>query len=131
MNAIAFGLTLPQRAILFGALTPRLLVELAVRADQNRLFDSVWVGDSLLAKPRPDSLTLLGGLATATTRVTLGVACMASFAVRDPILMAYQWATLDMLSGGSRFHRADFGFTLISVLFPGDQNALEPVQEHS
>ena len=100
MNATAFGLTLPQRAILFGALTPRLLVDLACCADQNPFFSSVWVGDSLLAKPRPDSLTLLGGLATATARVTLGVACMASFPVRDPIVMAYQWATLDMLSGG-------------------------------
>ncbi len=60
MNPSAFGLTLPQRAILFGALTPQVMVELACRADQNPLFSSVWVGDSLLAKPQPDSLTLFG-----------------------------------------------------------------------
>jgi alkanesulfonate monooxygenase SsuD/methylene tetrahydromethanopterin reductase-like flavin-dependent oxidoreductase (luciferase family) len=100
VKTATFGLTLPQRGILFGALTPGQLIELACCADQNPLFASIWVGDSLSAKPRPDSLTLLGGLATATTRVTLGVACMASFAVRDPIVMAYQWATLDMLSHG-------------------------------
>src|SRR5262245_31383229 len=99
-RSLSFGLTLLQRGILFGALTPRQLVDLTCRADQIPLFDSVWVGDSLFAKPRPDSLTLLGGLATATSRVTLGVGCMASFPVRDPIIMAYQWATLDMLSAG-------------------------------
>src|SRR5262249_57574614 len=32
--------------------------------------------------------------------VTLGVGCMASFPVRDPVIFAYQWATLDLLSGG-------------------------------
>src|ERR1700738_3738505 len=97
---LSFGLTLPQRGILFGALTPRQMVDLARHADENPTFDSLWVGDSLLAKPRPDSLTLLGGLATATRRVTLGVGCMASFPVRDPVLFAYQWASLDLLSGG-------------------------------
>src|SRR5215813_12143987 len=99
-RSLSFGLTLPQRGMLFGALTPRQMVDLACQADQNPLIDSVWVGDSLFAKPRPDSLTLLGGLATVTSRVKLGVGCMASFPVRDPILMAYQWATLDLMSAG-------------------------------
>jgi alkanesulfonate monooxygenase SsuD/methylene tetrahydromethanopterin reductase-like flavin-dependent oxidoreductase (luciferase family) len=53
-----------------------------------------------MAKPRPESLTLLGALAGVTKKVTLGVGCMASFPVRDPIVFAYQWATLDMISNG-------------------------------
>jgi alkanesulfonate monooxygenase SsuD/methylene tetrahydromethanopterin reductase-like flavin-dependent oxidoreductase (luciferase family) len=97
---LSFGLTLPQRGALFGATTTTQILDLARRTDQNPLFDSLWVGDSLYAKPRPDSLTLLGGLATATQRVQLAVGCMASFAVRDPLVFAYQWATLDWLSGG-------------------------------
>src|SRR5262249_20966128 len=97
---VSFGLTLPQRGALFGVLNTQQLFDLARRADDNPLFDSVWVGDSVYAKPRPDSLTLLGGLATITSRVKLGVGCMASFPVRDPILMAYQWATLDLMSAG-------------------------------
>ena len=97
---ISFGLTLPQRGALFGVLTTQQLFDLARRADAEPLFDSVWAGDSLYSKPRPDSLTLLGGLATITSRVKLGVGCMASFPVRDPIVFAYQWATLDWMSGG-------------------------------
>jgi alkanesulfonate monooxygenase SsuD/methylene tetrahydromethanopterin reductase-like flavin-dependent oxidoreductase (luciferase family) len=97
---VSFGLTLPQRGMLFDAVTGPQLVDLARRADENPLFDSVWVGDNLFTKPRPDSLTLLGGLATATSRVKLAVGCMASFTVRDPIVFAYQWATLDLLSAG-------------------------------
>ena len=64
------------------------------------LFDSIWVGDSLMAKPRPEALTLLGALAGVTDRITLGVGCMASFPVRDPFVFAYQWANLDFLSQG-------------------------------
>lgn len=96
----SFGLTLPQRAILFDILTPKDLLELAVTADSVPAFDSVWVGDSLTAKPRPESVTLLGALAGATRRIRLGVGCLASFPVRDPITFAYQWATLDVLSAG-------------------------------
>ena len=33
-------------------------------------------------------------------RLRLGVGCMASFPVRDPVLFAYQWATLDLISEG-------------------------------
>lgn len=99
-NTLIFGLTLPQRGVLFGALTPKDLADFAREADGNPLFDEVWVGDSLFSKPRPDSIALLGMLAGVTTRVRLAVGCMASFPVRDPIVFAYQWATLDVLSGG-------------------------------
>jgi alkanesulfonate monooxygenase SsuD/methylene tetrahydromethanopterin reductase-like flavin-dependent oxidoreductase (luciferase family) len=97
---LSFGYTLPQRGVFFGITTPDRMIERAREVDSLDLFDSLWVGDSLFAKPRPDSLTLLGGLATATRRVTLGVGCMASFPVRDPIVFAYQWASLDQLSAG-------------------------------
>ncbi len=95
-----FGLTLPQRGVFFGITTVSDMLALASDADGLDLFDSVWVGDSLLAKPRPDSLTLLGALASATQRLTLGVGCMASFPVRDPVIFAYQWGTLDLISQG-------------------------------
>ncbi len=97
---LGLGLTLPQRGVFFGVTTAAQLLDLARRADADPRFDSVWVGDSLFAKPRPDSIALLGALATATSRVTLGAACMASFPLRDPLVFAYQWATLDWLSGG-------------------------------
>ena len=100
MAAAGFGFTLPQRGVLFGATTVAEMLALAGRADAHPLFDSIWVGDSLGAKPRPDSIALLGALAAATRRLRLGVGCMASFPVRDPLVFAYQWATLDLLSGG-------------------------------
>jgi alkanesulfonate monooxygenase SsuD/methylene tetrahydromethanopterin reductase-like flavin-dependent oxidoreductase (luciferase family) len=76
------------------------MVKLAQEAERSGAFDSVWVGDSVMAKPRPESLTLLGALSSATERVKLGVGCMASFPIRDPIVFAYQWATLDLISNG-------------------------------
>ena len=96
----AFGLILPQRATLFGAATWEQLLDLARMADRHELFESVWVGDSAMAKPRPDSLPLLGALSAVTTRVRLGVGCMASFALREPVFFAEQWSTLDFISKG-------------------------------
>jgi alkanesulfonate monooxygenase SsuD/methylene tetrahydromethanopterin reductase-like flavin-dependent oxidoreductase (luciferase family) len=100
MSLTTFGFTVPQRAILFGATTWPEIMGLARKVDSIPLFDSLWVGDSLMAKPRPESLTLLGALAGVTTRIRLGVGCMASFALRDPVLFAEQWATLDSISNG-------------------------------
>src|SRR5215471_2450937 len=97
---ISFGFTLPQRGVFFGVTTVEELFTMARDVDAEPLFESLWVGDSLLAKPRPDSISLLGALAAATRRVTLGVGCMASFPVRDPVIFAFQWATLDLLSRG-------------------------------
>ena len=65
----AFGFTLPQRGVFFGVTTAPEMLALAARADANPLFGSVWVGDSLGAKPRPDSIALLGALAAVTRRV--------------------------------------------------------------
>ena len=97
---ISFGFTLPQRGVFFGISSWPEMLKLAQEAERSGAFDSVWVGDSVMAKPRPESLTLLGALSAATKRVRLGVGCMASFPIRDPILFAYQWATLDLISNG-------------------------------
>jgi len=94
------GLTLPQRGTFFDVLSLSELVETGHWADETGLFESLWIGDSLLAKPRPESIALFGSLAAVTRNVRLAVGCMASFPVRDPILFADQWATLDQLSAG-------------------------------
>lgn len=94
------GLTLPNRGVLFGATTADEMLRMAEIADQSGQIASVWVGDSLLGKPRMESITLLAGVAARTKRVRLGPACMASFPLRDPVLLAYQWASLDLLAEG-------------------------------
>jgi alkanesulfonate monooxygenase SsuD/methylene tetrahydromethanopterin reductase-like flavin-dependent oxidoreductase (luciferase family) len=95
-----FGLTLPNRGVLFGVTTPEQMLQMAELADRSDAFRSVWVGDSLLGKPRMESIALLAGIAARTKRVRLGPACMASLPLRDPVLLAYQWASLDLLAGG-------------------------------
>lgn len=97
---IRIGLTLPNRGVLFGATTPAELIDLAEIADTSGGFQSVWVGDSLFGKPRLESIALLSALAGRTKNVRLGPACLASFPLRDPIWLAYQWASLDQIAGG-------------------------------
>jgi alkanesulfonate monooxygenase SsuD/methylene tetrahydromethanopterin reductase-like flavin-dependent oxidoreductase (luciferase family) len=96
---VKIGLTLPNRGVLFGATTTEDMLTLAERADQAG-FDSVWIGDSLFAKPRLETIALLGAIAGRTKNVRLGPACMASFPLRDPVWLAYQWASLDYISNG-------------------------------
>src|SRR5262249_42058185 len=62
-------------------------------------YDSVWVGDSVLARPRHDPLTLLAGVAGRVPRVALGTAVLLP-ALRNPVLLAHQVATLDQVSEG-------------------------------
>ena len=95
-----FGLTLPNRGIFFNVMSYADLLDMVEAADRSEAFQSVWVGDSLFGKPRPESVTLLAAIAGRTKRVRLGPACMASFPLRDPVQLAYQWATLDQLAGG-------------------------------
>lgn len=71
-------------------------------AEESGLFQTLWVGDNLMARRRPESIVVLSALASRTHRVRLGVGCMASFPVRNPLILAAQWATLDMLAGPGR-----------------------------
>lgn len=96
----SFGLILANRAVVLGAIKARDLLAFAAEADGSGVFDAVWVGDSLVAKPRLEAITLLSSLAAVTSRVKLGVGCLATFVHRHPVLFAHQWASLDALSDG-------------------------------
>ena len=74
------------------------LLALAERAERLG-YDSVWVGDSLLARPRHEPITLLAGVAGRTKRVKLGTAVLLPM-LRNPVLLAHQVATLDQVSAG-------------------------------
>ena len=95
-----FGLSLSNRAVLFDWATMDDLVDAAMIAEKSGYFSGVWVGDNLLSKPRVESIVTLSAIAARTERVSLGTICLASFPLRDPILLAIQWASLDVLSRG-------------------------------
>src|ERR1700733_2045612 len=93
------GYLLPTREqIMEGNPSAAPLLELATRAEAEG-FDSIWVGDSVTARPRHDALTLLAGVAGRVPRVQLGTAVLLP-ALRNPVLLAPQVATLDQISEG-------------------------------
>jgi alkanesulfonate monooxygenase SsuD/methylene tetrahydromethanopterin reductase-like flavin-dependent oxidoreductase (luciferase family) len=101
---VKFGVLLPTReAVMSGRSDPSLLYRLAERAEALG-FHSVWVGDSLTARPRIDALTTLAAVGARTSRVRLGTAIFL-MALRHPVLFAYQLASLDWMTGG----RIDLG----------------------
>ena len=95
-----FGLSLSNRAVLFGWASPENLLEAAQLAEASGCFHGVWVGDNLLSKPRLEAIVTLSAIAARTRLVKLGTICLASFPLRHPILLAIQWASLDVLAGG-------------------------------
>ena len=93
------GYLLPTREqIIEGRPQTGPLLRLAEKAEALG-YDSVWIGDSLLARPRHEPLTLLAGVAARTSRVAVGTAVLLP-AMRNPVLIAHQVATLDRLSEG-------------------------------
>src|SRR5579864_589327 len=93
------GYLLPTReAIMQGRPETGPLLALAERAEALG-YDAVWVGDSLLARPRHDPLTLLAAVAARTKRAELGTAVLLP-ALRNPVVLAQQIATLDQISQG-------------------------------
>ena len=93
------GYLLPTReAIMQGRPETGPLLALAERAEALG-YDAVWVGDSLLARPRHDPLTLLAAVAARTAKVMLGTAVFLP-ALRNPVVLAHQLATLDRISEG-------------------------------
>ena len=101
MTKVKLGILLPTRGLLLrGEQPPNIdrIISLANTVEQAGL-DSVWVGDSLMAKPRMEPLAILGALAARTSRVRLGTAVLLP-ALRHPVLLAQTMATVDLISGG-------------------------------
>jgi alkanesulfonate monooxygenase SsuD/methylene tetrahydromethanopterin reductase-like flavin-dependent oxidoreductase (luciferase family) len=93
------GLLLPSReAVLWAGGNMSQVVD-AARSAESAGYDSVWVGDSLLARPRGEPLIMLAAAAGATKRVTLGTAVLLPL-LRHPVSLAHGLATLDRIAGG-------------------------------
>jgi alkanesulfonate monooxygenase SsuD/methylene tetrahydromethanopterin reductase-like flavin-dependent oxidoreductase (luciferase family) len=115
-SKVRFGLTLSNRGVILGLTKPREILEMAQKAEDSGVFNHVWVGDSIMAKPRMECISLMSAIAACTSRVGIGVACMASLPSRNPIVLAYQWASLDLLSNGRTILGACMGGSI------GDQD---------
>jgi alkanesulfonate monooxygenase SsuD/methylene tetrahydromethanopterin reductase-like flavin-dependent oxidoreductase (luciferase family) len=99
-----FGVLLPTReAVMSQWRDPVGIYQMAERAEELG-FHSVWVGDSLTARPRVEALATLAAVGARTRRVRLGTAIFLA-ALRQPVLLAYQLASMDWLSNG----RLDLG----------------------
>ena len=71
-DQVEFGLTLSNRGVALGITTVKDLLAQGVTAERSGAFGSIWVGDSLAAKPRLESISLLSAVAALTERVKLG-----------------------------------------------------------
>jgi len=97
--AVEFGVLLPTReAVMSGRPETAPLLAIAERAE-GAGFDSVWIGDSLTARPRHEPLTLLAAVAARTRRVRLGTGVLLP-ALRNPVVLAHVVGTLDRVAEG-------------------------------
>lgn len=103
-DAPKIGLLLGTRGLVMSAqrenrpVNADVMLELAERAEAAGL-DSVWVGDSLVSKPRLEPIAAMAGIAARTSRVRIGTAVMLP-AIRHPVPLAHALATVDVLSHG-------------------------------
>lgn len=103
---VSHGYLLPTRSAAFFS---RDSMELAARAHSEIVglakraesigFESVWAGDSVIAKPRPEPLATLATLAGATDAIGLATGIYLPV-LRHPVHVAHQAASVDLLSGG-------------------------------
>ena len=77
-------------------------------------YDAVWVGDSIVAKPRLEPLTTLAYIAGITARVRLGTAVLLP-ALRHPVVLAHQIANVDQISRGRLLLGLGVGWSLPSA----------------
>ncbi len=74
------------------------LLDLAVEAEDLG-YHSVWLGDSMLAKPRYDPIVTFAAIAARTKTIKLATGIFEPH-LRHPVQVALEWATLDIISGG-------------------------------
>ena len=96
---VRIGYLLPTREqVMEGRPEAAPLLALAERAE-GLGYDSIWVGDSITARPRHEPLTLLSAVAARTKKPELGTAVLLP-ALRNPVVLAHGVATLDQISEG-------------------------------
>ena len=97
--ALSLGYLLPTRELIMDGQHEALsTLTLADRAEQLGL-DSVWIGDSVLAKPRHDPLAMIAAIAGRSRRLKVGTAVLLPL-LRNPVVLAQQLATIDQISAG-------------------------------
>ena len=85
---VSLGYLLPTRErCMAGVHGTRTIFAPADRAEALGL-DSVWIGDSLLAKPRHEPLSLLAAIAARTKKLKVGTAVLLPV-LRNPVLLAH------------------------------------------
>jgi alkanesulfonate monooxygenase SsuD/methylene tetrahydromethanopterin reductase-like flavin-dependent oxidoreductase (luciferase family) len=108
------GYLLPTREqIMEGRPETAPLLALAERA-ASLGFASVWVGDSLTARPRHDPLTLLAAVSGRIPSLTIGTAVLLPM-LRNPVVLAHQVATLDRISEGKLILGVGFAADLPNI----------------
>ncbi len=96
---VEFGVLLPTReSVMSGRMETAPLLTMAERAEAAG-FDSVWIGDSLVARPRHEPLTLMAAVAARTRRVRIGTGVLLP-ALRNPVVLAHIVGTLDRVAEG-------------------------------
>ena len=97
---IKFGILLPTRGIILNNSKPDFnkILSIADIAETENL-ESLWVGDSLTAKPRLDPLITLSALSTYTKKILLGTAVLLP-GLREPLTLCRSLNTLDVISQG-------------------------------
>jgi alkanesulfonate monooxygenase SsuD/methylene tetrahydromethanopterin reductase-like flavin-dependent oxidoreductase (luciferase family) len=98
-HAVKVGILLPTReAAILGQYSVAPLLDLAQQIEDLG-FDSVWAGDSLLARPRLDPLIVLSACAAVTYRITVGSAALTA-ALRHPLIGVNMLTSLDHTAPG-------------------------------
>src|SRR5713226_3508050 len=94
-----FGVRIPTReAVMSGRPETGSLLAMAERAEAAG-FDSVWIGDSVTARPRQEPFPLLAAFAGRSRRVLLVTGVLLP-ALRQPVVLAHVVGTLDRVAEG-------------------------------
>ncbi|MGH7766107.1 MAG: LLM class flavin-dependent oxidoreductase [Candidatus Binatia bacterium] len=130
-SSIEFGLLLHTRHLVRGDHGAAALDEFwqTARHAEAAGFDHLWVGDSprisLLDRAHADCLTIMAALAAQTRSIRIGAVPLIA-ALRNPVLLAHQLATLDVISAGRilfgvsvapQYKHAEFEFEACGVPF--------------
>ncbi|MFB7667610.1 LLM class flavin-dependent oxidoreductase [Kitasatospora sp. NPDC056138] len=107
-TGLKVGIVLPGReSVIDDGPYPENLASIAAQAEDLG-FDSLWAGESPLARSRMNPLLALTAAATATEHLQLGTAVLMP--LRAPVHLAHELACLDRISGGRLIAGIGSGF---------------------